>query len=448
MSGKDSFQQVLGEADAASIARMIAFVAEVALVVDPHNRVRSVSPSADAETPLDIASWRGCLFDDIVVPESTAAAQSLLRTTRSDRRSGSGEIVHPSPVGNVPVRYAATAVGAGGDVILIGSPVQQSARAAWSSETLYRSLWEIGAEATLLVDGRSGRIRDGNHAALALLGETALSLRGARLADMFDHAWRGECSARLRGVMSSGRPDRMIAVTPRSNGGRIVLALEPSRGGEPGLVVVRLQPAEDADTADGVASSLPQLIRESPDPVVLVDRGGTVIWANEAFLAEVGAPAAPLVVGRRIDEFLRSASDTELAALLETTARQGRIAVEGLRLEGMSSQPVPVDAMLVHVAAGALPCFGLVLRIRPDSGSAPVESGTRLDLTGLTDLVGRTPLKDLVQNTTDVIEKMCIEAALRLTSNNRSAAARALGLSRQAFYLKLRRYGLAEHPEE
>jgi DNA-binding NtrC family response regulator len=114
----------------------------------------------------------------------------------------------------------------------------------------------------------------------------------------------------------------------------------------------------------------------------------------------------------------------------------------------MSSQAVPVDAMLVHVSAGSVPCFGLVLRVRPEPGSAPLESGTRLDLTGLTDLVGRTPLKDLVQNTTDVIEKMCIEAALRLTANNRSAAARALGLSRQAFYLKLRRFGLAEHPDE
>jgi DNA-binding NtrC family response regulator len=103
--------------------------------------------------------------------------------------------------------------------------------------------------------------------------------------------------------------------------------------------------------------------------------------------------------------------------------------------------------MLVHVSAGSLPCFGLVLRIKSEATRAR-DVGASIDLSGLTDLVGRTPLKDLVQNTTDVVEKMCVEAALRLTGNNRSAAARALGLSRQAFYLKLKRLGLGDLTDE
>ena len=51
-------------------------------------------------------------------------------------------------------------------------------------------------------------------------------------------------------------------------------------------------------------------------------------------------------------------------------------------------------------------------------------------------------MKDLVKDTTDVVERLCIEAALRLTGNNRAATARALGLSRQALYIKLERFGL------
>ena len=62
----------------------------------------------------------------------------------------------------------------------------------------------------------------------------------------------------------------------------------------------------------------------------------------------------------------------------------------------------------------------------------------------LTELVGRVPMKELVRETTDMIEKMCIEAALELTRNNRASAADLLGLSRQSFYIKLRRYGLLE----
>ena len=62
----------------------------------------------------------------------------------------------------------------------------------------------------------------------------------------------------------------------------------------------------------------------------------------------------------------------------------------------------------------------------------------------LTELIGRVPLKDIVRETTDVIERLCIEAALELTGDNRASAAEMLGLSRQSLYLKLHRYGLGE----
>jgi DNA-binding NtrC family response regulator len=60
----------------------------------------------------------------------------------------------------------------------------------------------------------------------------------------------------------------------------------------------------------------------------------------------------------------------------------------------------------------------------------------------LAELIGRVPLKDLVRETTDVIERLCIEAALKFTGDNRAAAAEMLGLSRQSLYAKLRRHGL------
>lgn len=59
----------------------------------------------------------------------------------------------------------------------------------------------------------------------------------------------------------------------------------------------------------------------------------------------------------------------------------------------------------------------------------------------LAELVGRVPLKKIVGDTTDLIEQMCIEAALELTGDNRSSAAELLGLSRQSLYMKMRRAG-------
>ena len=62
----------------------------------------------------------------------------------------------------------------------------------------------------------------------------------------------------------------------------------------------------------------------------------------------------------------------------------------------------------------------------------------------VTELVGRVPLKELVRESSDVIERLCIEAALELTDDNRASAAEILGLSRQSLYAKLRRYGLGD----
>ena len=40
--------------------------------------------------------------------------------------------------------------------------------------------------------------------------------------------------------------------------------------------------------------------------------------------------------------------------------------------------------------------------------------------------------------------RLCIEAALRITRDNRASAAEMLGLSRQGLYAKLRRYGIGD----
>jgi DNA-binding NtrC family response regulator len=51
-------------------------------------------------------------------------------------------------------------------------------------------------------------------------------------------------------------------------------------------------------------------------------------------------------------------------------------------------------------------------------------------------------LREIVGETTDLIEKLAIQAALKLTQDNRATAAEILGLSRQSLYVKLRQYGI------
>ena len=64
-----------------------------------------------------------------------------------------------------------------------------------------------------------------------------------------------------------------------------------------------------------------------------------------------------------------------------------------------------------------------------------------------TKLVGTAPLKTLVAQTGDIAERICLETALRLTNNNKVAAAEMLSLSRQSLYVKLRKYNLLDGKE-
>jgi transcriptional regulator PpsR len=105
-----------------------------------------------------------------------------------------------------------------------------------------------------------------------------------------------------------------------------------------------------------------------------------------------------------------------------------------------------VEISAVAVMERDPPYFGLSIRRpqpKPIGLPSPQASGMR-SFEQLKALVGQVPLRDLVRETTDIIEQMCIEAALELSGDNRASAAEMLGLSRQSLYVKLRRHGLGE----
>jgi transcriptional regulator PpsR len=113
-------------------------------------------------------------------------------------------------------------------------------------------------------------------------------------------------------------------------------------------------------------------------------------------------------------------------------------------MRGDLGSATDVEISAVSVSGVEQPCLGFT--IRDISLRLETESKSSNDVFRskgqMTELVGRVPLKDIVSETTDLIEQMCIEAALELTGDNRSSAAEMLGLSRQSLYVKLRRFGI------
>jgi transcriptional regulator PpsR len=197
----------------------------------------------------------------------------------------------------------------------------------------------------------------------------------------------------------------------------------------------------------GSSSVLSEAMERFPDGWLLTDTAGTIKSVNEEGMALLGLTASSQVVGQNLERWLlRGAVDW---GVLHTSLRQQlpvrNFATEVRTLSGMT---LPVEVSAVYLARPE-PMYAFFVRDmdrRLQGGASLAQSQTN-PFADLSQLVGRRPIKDIVGETVDTIERMCIEAALDLTHNNRASAAEMLGLSRQSLYVKLRRFGMVAEAE-
>jgi transcriptional regulator PpsR len=149
--------------------------------------------------------------------------------------------------------------------------------------------------------------------------------------------------------------------------------------------------------------------------------------------------------GTPLDRWL-GRQGVEFEVLLATLRNRGSVRLYNSAIRGDLGAVTEAEVSGTAVITGGHSFYGFAIRdvgprIRP---AARAPEGSARTVEQLAELIGRVPLRDLVREATDAIERLCIEAALELTGDNRASAAEMLGLSRQSLYVKLRRYGLGD----
>jgi transcriptional regulator PpsR len=191
-------------------------------------------------------------------------------------------------------------------------------------------------------------------------------------------------------------------------------------------------------------SKLLKVVENAPDGIVVTNDEGDIITANAAFLEMAQVATEEQARGQPLERWL-GRPGVDLSVLLSNLRQRGSIRLFATTLQGDYGTSTDVEISAVSVMNGGKPCFGFAIR---NIGHRLTEqrAGRALprSIEHVTELIGRVALKDLVREATDVIERLCIEAALELTGDNRASAAEILGLSRQSLYVKLRRYGLGD----
>ncbi|MDJ0683256.1 MAG: transcriptional regulator PpsR [Alphaproteobacteria bacterium] len=467
MTAKHEFSAKFRDAlTSSALRRVVPAAFDIILLLDRDGVV------SDAEF-LDesgMREWRARLQDrsweETVTIESKPKIVDLLAAARKGAAPIWRQVNHTAGDGeSIPVRYIALSLEKGhGGMIALGRDMRDTARMQQElvsaqqsiereyirlrhAETRYRALFQSSVEPLLLCDSVSLRIVDANPSVFRLLEMTAGQLVGRKLPSALDVADASKVGDLMAAVRHSGRPGSQAAVLTAPNGLAVDMSVSLIREGATGQFLIRLSQGAGAD---GLVNGrrrygISEVLDVLPDGIVVTDRKGAVISANTGFLDLAQISSHDMAVGRPISRWL-GRSDFDVNALLSNLMDHGVVRMFTSRITGELGVQEDVDISAARHTVGpeTYLCFSIRSRgPQTRSDGADVLNDAK-PVHEFTELVGRVPLKELVREATDIIEKRAIEAALEITGDNRASASELLGVSRQSLYAKLHRYGIGD----
>ena len=463
-------KESLGDLEADTAAMLIAAASDIALAIDSEGTIRDTAFQR-VDLPLELRDtdqWVGRSWQATVAPESQAKIELLLQEAASRKTSRWREIRYAATRGpDIPVLFSAVAIGETGKFVAIGRDVRAAAALQQklieaqiaierdysrmrNVESRYRILFQMSSEPVLIVDASTHRVVEANPSASALLGESPTLLIGKPFPDTFLFDTPSIAQSISLTMRGQGRIENIHV---RLDGGKeFVLDGTFFRQDASAFFLMRFAPVLSAHGAaprgPEASSQTQRFFEQAPDGFVLTDWNGRLLRANAAFLQLAQIENENAAQGETIDRWVGKSS-VDFSVLLTNLRQYRSLKLFSSVVRGEHGSPVDVEISAVVVGDGDTEGLGFAIRNvgRRIGGEIDLHSQIPRSRDQLTGLIGRVPLKELVRETTDVIERMCIEAALKLTGDNRATAAEMLGLSRQSLYVKLRRFGLAEVAE-
>lgn len=441
---------------------------DVTLLLDNSGVIRKVTLS-NALAAEGSEGWVGRPWLETVRNMEGDAERRLAEDAFAHRVSVFRQLTQRFPSGlEVAMEYTTVRLGGRAGVIAIGRSLQTVAdlqarlvaaqqameRDYWKLrevETRYRLLFNASNDAVLLVRAGDLCIVEANPAAIAALG-----LQPQRPGNVAGRPFLAEVAPEdrepfqttlLRAREHGTAPGVLVRLGREQGSWLLRASLMKS---EPGAVfLLQLSPAgaPQLRSERDDALCVEDLIARGPDAFVVLDEDGIIRRANDAFVAmvEVGSEAA--VVGEPLGRWL-GRPGADLTVLLASIRRHGSVKLFATTLRGDLGTETEVEISAGSGSRTEPRYIGVLLR---DVGRRlPARSNdARLDLGvgSLAAKVGKTSLPNLVKDAVGLVERYYLDAALKLTVGNRTAAAELLGLSRQSLYAKLNRYGLDRDPE-
>ena len=450
--------------DSQVASRVVAAASDLALVIDKDGKILEVSLGEAVEAQAGLSKLVGRNWIDTVTRECTGKVELLLNDAREGRVTKPREINQKADgLPEMPFRFTAIRLDESERVLALGrdlrsiSSLQQRMVAAQQAmdveygrlrqaDTRYRVLFHVSAEGVVVADGASRRILEANPAAASMIGEAAQALQGRTLQELFEKSSAPVVEALLAAAEAGARPADIQAYLDGQTGTEFTVSASLFRQTGASVVLLRFWPTS-AGTGPGAAraSRMVSMLDAMPDAFVVTGEDRRILTANTAFCEMVQHANENQLIGEPLDRWL-GRPGVDLNIMLANLREHGT--VRNFATVVRSDFGPPQEGLVTAVAAldGKVPCLGFTIRTVSSRLAAvvPTSSVMPRSVEQLRELVGRVSLKELVRESADLIERLCIEAALDVSGNNRASAAQLLGLSRQGLYSKLRRHGIAE----
>ncbi len=457
-------EEYFAQTDQSALALVAQSANDIALVIDSDDCIADVAMDSDSDAIPELQSWVGRPLIETVTVESVPKVESLLGVQKNGEPSRWRQVNHVQPDGSddVPILYRAFNLGNGHRLFLgrdlrpvsmlqqelleVQHSMERDYVRLYQAESRYRMLFQLTAEPILILDSDARVIQEANPAAAELMERPANKLIGKRIDTLFTPQSATDIADQLAAVKALGRRQELDVQT--SLGNTLKLKASVLRQDDSTTYLLQLTPERLIGSNDDSAQASPivEIIEQSTDAFVVTDPNGRIVTTNDAFLDFCQATNDSQIIDQPLDNFL-GRPGVDFSVLRKTLMQRGAVRRFSTTVNSEFGASVEVSASAVAALDARPPCLGFFLRRVTQASDTPRDSATDplgRSLEQMTNLVGRVPLKELVRETTDLIERMCIEAALKLTSNNRASAADMLGLSRQSLYVKLRRYGIGD----
>jgi len=443
------------------LTALLRHTSDWVFVLNAAGELITIEHDAQVLPSANFTHWLNLPFIDSVTVESRPKIEALL-THNEANPSRWRQVNHPiADDVDLPVRYSATRLDKQ-HVLLVGQSLGEMAqiqqRMLRSQQALendfarmsqakarYQLLFDLSAEALLNVDARTLKIVDANPAAQRLLGRYIAPLKNNQFPTGFDEDSTDALKTLLQHAQLNGRAED-VAVCTVDNRTSVLASVALVRDRIESVLMVRLSPIGESakeNVEQQTTALFDTVVAKSPDGIVICDWNGQIVSANESFTNMAHLPATSNAVGRSVDNWLgRNSMDYRL--LVNNLKAHGTVPKFITVVAGDHGTSTDVEVSAANIPDPRFPYTLLVIRniqtrhVSTDEVVVPSAGAP------LKELVGRVPLKELVRESTDLIEKMCIESALEMTSDNRASAAEMLGVSRQSLYTKLRRFGIPD----